>query len=193
MKNIAIFAGLLLLVLFPATGRTDLRLQQQNPKPATPVPAAPTSALGVDPAKEADIRNLLEVVGTRQLATQTLQSMLPAMKSMLTNALPVGDYREKLIDLFFAKFQTKYGDQQIVDLAVPIYDKYFSDEEIKELTRFYGTPLGKKTIVALPKLLADLQAEGAKSGEEAGRQSMEEVLAEHPELAKAMEEARQKQ
>jgi hypothetical protein len=194
MKKPALVMLLSILILLPAAGRAGLlwQAQQQDPKAAT-VQGAPTPALGIDPAKEADIRNLLEVVGTRQLANQAMQSMLSSMKPMLMNALPAGEYREKLIDLFFAKFQTKYGEQQIVDMAVPIYDKYFSDGEIKELTKFYATPLGKKTIVALPKLMADLQAVGAKSGEEAGRQSMEEVLAEHPDLAKAMEEAKPKQ
>jgi uncharacterized protein len=194
MKTPALFAVPILLAILPVTGGASLlwRTQQQDPK-AAPVSGAPTSALGIDPTKEADIRKLLEVVGTRQLANQTMQSTLGTMKPLLMNALPPGEYREKLVELFFAKFQSKYGDQQIVDLAVPVYDKYFSDEEIKELTKFYATPLGKKTIVALPKVVADLQSAGAKSGQEAGRQSMEEVLAEHPDLAKAMEEAKQKQ
>jgi hypothetical protein len=194
MKNPALIAVLIVLTTLPMTGRASLlwRTQQQDPKAAT-ARGTPTSALGIDPMKEADIRNLLEVVGTRQLANQMMQSMLSTMKPMLMNALPPGEYREQLIELFFAKFQTKYGDQQIVDLAVPVYDKYFSDEEIKELTKFYATPLGKKTIEVLPKVVADLQAAGAKSGREAGRQSMEEVLAEHPDLAKAMEESKQRQ
>src|SRR3984893_16588461 len=131
MKKAALVTVLIVLILLPASGRQGLlrHAQQQDPKAAT-AQGAPTPALGIDPVKEADIRNLLEVVGTRQLANQAMQSMLSSMKPMLMNALPPGEYREKLIDLFFAKFQTKYGEQQIVDMAVPIYDKYFSDQEI---------------------------------------------------------------
>jgi hypothetical protein len=37
--------------------------------------------------------------------------------------------------------------------------------------------------------MIESQAAGAKFGEEAGRQAMAELLAEHPELQKALEEA----
>ena len=41
----------------------------------------------------------------------------------------------------------------------------------------------------LPKVMAELQAAGQKQGEELGRQSMMEVLAEHPEMEKALQAA----
>ena len=77
----------------------------------------------------------------------------------------------------------------MLDLAVPIYDKNFSDQEIKSLIEFYQTPLGQKTIATLPKLSAELREEGRKLGESIGRDSMMEVLSEHPELADAMNAA----
>jgi hypothetical protein len=74
-------------------------------------------------------------------------------------------------------------------MAVPVYDKYFSDEEIQGLAQFYGTPLGHKTLQVLPKLMSELQSQGQEWGQRVGRESMEEVLAEHPELAKALQDA----
>jgi hypothetical protein len=106
--------------------------------------------------------------------------------------LPPGDYRDKLIDLFLLKLQSKLNGRRLLELAVPIYDKYLSDQDVKDLTSFYKTPLGQKTLTVLPKMTADLQEEGRKMGEEAGRQSMIEVLAEHPELEQAIEEAAKK-
>jgi hypothetical protein len=41
----------------------------------------------------------------------------------------------------------------------------------------------------MPKLTAQLQQAGRKWGEDLGRQSMLEVMAEHPDLAQAMEDA----
>ena len=72
---------------------------------------------------------------------------------------------------------------------MPLYDKYFSAQEVKDLIRFYESPIGQKTITVLPELMAQLQAEGRKWGEDVGRQSMLEVLAEHPDLAKALQDA----
>jgi hypothetical protein len=42
----------------------------------------------------------------------------------------------------------------------------------------------------LPKLSSELRDAGRKWGQDLGRQSMAEVLAEHPDLAMEMEEAR---
>jgi hypothetical protein len=61
------------------------------------------------------------------------------------------------------------------------------------LIQIYQTPLGQKLITVMPKILAESQVAGEKWGEQLGRQSMLDVLAEHPELEKAMEEAKKAQ
>ena len=140
-------------------------------------------------AKEADIRRLLELTHAGALATQTMDSMEGNIKPLMTNSFPPGEYRDKLIDLFFVKFHSKFDQQAILDLAVPVYDKYYSDDEVKDLIRLYDTPLGQKMLATLPKVMEELQAAGQKQGEELGRQSMMEVLAEHPEMEKALQAA----
>jgi len=74
-------------------------------------------------------------------------------------------------------------------LAIPLYDKYYSPEDLKGLIQFYATPVGQKTLTVLPKLMPELQDEGRKWGEGLGRESMLEVFSEHPELKKALEDA----
>jgi hypothetical protein len=160
--------------------------QRQDAPGKAPGLAAPK----IDPAKEADIRVLLDIVGTKAFVAQTMGSMEKAMKPLLTNSLPPGEYREKLVELFFAKFKAKADGQGLLELAIPLYDKNLSHEEIKGLIQFYRTPLGQKAVSVIPKLTAELQEEGRKWGENLGRQSMIEVMTEHPDLAHAMEEAR---
>jgi hypothetical protein len=128
-------------------------------------------------------------MGTKALMAQAVGEMEKVTRPALESSLPPGEYRDKLIAAFFVKFRAKFDLQQVLDLAVPIYDKYFSHEEIKGLIRFYETPLGQKTISVLPQLTTELMTQGRRLGEDAGRQSMLEVLAEHPELEKQMEDA----
>jgi hypothetical protein len=151
---------------------------------AQPAPAK------IDPAKEAHIRQLMDVMGTKAIFTQTLDSMSQNIRPLMTNAFPPGEYREKLIDLFFAKFKAKADTQQLADMVVPIYDKYFSDEEIKGLLEFYKTPIGQKAVKTLPQITAEAGAVGQEWGRGLGEQSMTEVLAEHPELEKALNDAK---
>jgi len=140
----------------------------------------------LDAAKKADIRRLMDLAGTGLLVGQVMDGMERNIKPLMMNALPPGEYREKLVDLFFAKFQSKADPRQLLDLAVPAYDKYYTHEEIKGLIQFYGTPLGQKLVSVQPKMTGELQEAGRKWGEGLGRDSMIEVLAEHPDLATAL-------
>jgi hypothetical protein len=168
---------------------TNPQLMQDQKSPADGAQAAKPK---IDPTKEADIRALLAVSGTAALASQVMDTTGKTIRPMLTNSLPPGDYRDKLIDLFLRKLQSKMDGDRMTDLAVPVYDKYLSDQDVKDLVAFYQTPLGQKTLTVIPKMVAELQEQGRKMGEEAGRQSMMEVLAEHPELQQALEEAAKK-
>jgi hypothetical protein len=147
------------------------------------------SAAKIDPAKEAAIRKLIEITGARKTVEKVMAGMTENMKPMLAKMLPPGEYQERLITLFFEKFQSKLKIEDMLDISVSAYDKYFSKEDIDGLAQFYQTPLGKKVMTVLPQLLLETQTAGMKMGEEVGRQSMMEVLAEHPDLMKAMEAA----
>lgn len=167
---------------------------QAAPKASSPVqeakaPLAAGDAPAVDPAKAADIRRLLDVAGTSQLVSQMMDETIKNIRPLMTNALPPGDYRDQLIDLFFVKFKAKANPAQVIDLAVPIYDRYLSREEVRGLIEFYQTPLGQKTIHVMPTLMAELQQAGRQWGQNLGQDCVKEVLAENPKLATALEEA----
>lgn len=166
---------------------------QTRPKTSsTDQPATQQAAPGkpkIDSAKESDIRRLLDLTGVKALVAQTMDGMEKSIKPLVANSLPPGDYREKLIDLFFDRFRSKADSEHLLGMAIPIYDKYFSHEEIRGLIKFYETPLGQKTISVLPQLMAEVQEEGRKWGGDLGSESMQEVLAEHPDLLQALEAA----
>jgi hypothetical protein len=183
------FSAVLLLLLLGVLPAQTLWSQAAAPAPAAQASGTANDQSKIDPAKEADIRRLLEIVGVKTLAAQMMNQMMESMRPVLSNSLPAGDYRDKLIDLFLAKFRSKTDTQELVDLAVPIYDKHLSHEEIKGLIQFYQSPLGKKALTELPQMTSELQTEGRKWGQTLGRDSMQEVLAEHPDLAAALESA----
>lgn len=183
------FAALALLYVLSA----PVQAAQNQPATASPTAAVPAAQANVqpkaiDPAKEADIRRLLDAMGTTTLIQGMMDRMVQSLKPIMANSLPPGDYRDQLLDLFFQKFRTKFATKQFIDLAVARYDENFSDAEIKGLIDFYQTPLGRKMTTVLPTLTAELQQDGQKYGQEIGRDSMVEVLAEHPELKQALED-----
>jgi len=143
----------------------------------------------IDPSKEADIRRLMSLTNFDALIRQTMNGMGGNIKTLMTNALPPGEYRDKLVDLFIKKFHSNLRTNELADRAIPVYDRHYSSSEIKELIRFYETPVGQKLLKELPAVSAELQQAGSAWGEDVGKQTMMEVLAEHPDLAKALEAA----
>jgi len=168
----------------------ELSSSSDQPNPSVAAAARANAAPKVDPAKEADIRRLLQITGASAMATQSMDDMEKNIKPLVANALPPGDYRDKLVDLFFEKFRSNRDPSALINLVIPVYDKYLSDQDVQDLIQVYQTPMGKKLLSVMPKVMAESQAAGVQWGERVGRQSMLDVLSEHPELQKAMEEAK---
>jgi hypothetical protein len=154
-------------------------------EPAAKPPTAPTK---IDSAKEADIRKLMELTGADKLAEQMMSGMETNLRPNLINAFPPGEYRTQLVNLFFEKLSSKIGPATM-ELSIPVYDKYFSDEEIRQLTAFYQTPLGAKTTKVLPQLMAEIVTTSQVWAQQLMQDCMKEVLTEHPDLKQAMEDA----
>lgn len=151
--------------------------------------AASTAPSKVDPATEADIRELLRLAGTKAKITLMLNNYFKNSEPLLTRSLPPGPYRKRLVQLFFQKLSTKGLPQHILDMAVPVYAGYFTDAEIKQLIQFYKTPLGQKWAQLGPAMEARIGAAASKWGRQMGRETMLEVLQEHPELTRQLKAA----
>ena len=48
---------------------------------------------------------------------------------------------------------------ELYDLVVRVYKNYYDIDEIRELKKFYKTPLGRKTIQVTPSLMQQLHVE----------------------------------
>ena len=59
----------------------------------------------------------------------------------------------------------------------------------RDSSTFYETALGQKAIGLMPNISVELQTEGTKLGETIGRDAMLKVLADHPDLKTALEDA----
>lgn len=115
-----------------------------------------------------NIKQLLNVTGASSLSQQIVMQMLISMKSQYPQV------PQKFWDAFLAEFN---ADDLLKEL-IPIYSKYYSDEDIKGLIAFYQTPLGKKTITLLPQLSQESIAIGQRYGLDAGKRAIQKLEAE---------------
>jgi hypothetical protein len=154
-----VFAGLLAA---PAAAQEQLRL--------------------TDPAKEADIRRLIDLTGTAKLALQITAASLKRDRALLERAFPPGPRQQEMVDLFVKKFEARLDPRGLTDRMVPIYDKHFSHDDIKALLSFYQSPAGQRTLQAMPMVLQQSANVGVNWGQEIGQQILMEMEKEGVEI-----------
>lgn len=131
---------------------------QNNDAPVAEAPSADYVAA---------IDKFLEVSGSKE----TMKVQFPVLMNALKNMLP--DIPEDV----FAKIEAKYRElffNRMVELIAPIYNRYFTLEELKNYIAFYETDLGRKIAKVSPTLINNL----FKVGEQAGAFIMQSVIAE---------------
>ncbi len=146
MKNWFATSILILTCSFAAGAQTSA----QNPAAQVSPQADADRA-----AKRADIRKLIELTGAANISADALEKMIEPLKASYP----------QVPEEFWNTFVHEVHSDELVDLVIPIYDKYYTRDEIQELMHFYQTPVGQKTIKVLPKL----SAEAIDAGQEWGR------------------------
>ena len=99
----------------------------------------------VDSTKAAEITALQQLTGAGNLGKQFVVAMFQQLRA----AMP------QLPEDYLLRLESKIDPQEMERLVVPIYDKYFTLEEIREMKAFYSTPVGRKAISLMPQLMQE--------------------------------------
>jgi hypothetical protein len=181
---VIIYVGTFFLVIQGASQNAV----QAAPQGAAPVQnsAAPTQAnSSIDPAKEADIRSLMELVGARDLVQDGENNAIEQSREKLLATIPNNDKGQAFVNAFAASYQKKFDVDQVTEQLVAIYDKHFTDDEIKGLLQFYGSPLGQKVATEMPKIGRETQAAVRAASTKAAKESLVEVKQQNPEFGQS--------
>jgi hypothetical protein len=139
-----------------------------TPPASPPAPAAAGSAVTpapVDPAKEAEIRKLLQVTGTVKMVDQMKQQMFAVFRQR-AGQLP---------QQFWDKMDKEMDAQDLVNRLIPLYDKYYTLDDLKAVNAFYQTPAGQHLLQIQPQILKESMAVGEEWGRSAGMKVMLEM------------------
>ncbi len=113
-------------------------------------------------SKADNIRKILESTGIADQSIIAINNMFQTYKTSMPN----------VPKKFWDSFSKEIDANSLIDLIIPIYDKYYSEEDLKQLAEFYQSPLGKKIISTLPNLTAD----SMKAGQEWGKSISEKIM-----------------
>lgn len=181
-------ALLALIIIYVGTFFLVIQGASQNPVQAAPQGGASSqdgatpaqSSSNIDPAKEADIRSLMELVGARDMVQDGANNAIEQSREKLLATVPNNDKGQAFVNAFAASYQKKFGVDQVTEQLVGIYDKHFTDDEIKGLLQFYGSPLGQKVATEMPKIGRETQAAVRAASGKAAREALVEAKQENP-------------
>jgi hypothetical protein len=169
-------AALALIVIYIAAFIIATQGGSQNPVQAsasgTNVSAGSKS---VDPEKEADLRSLLQYVGAKdQLQSVASESATQYREKLNASVKNVADdsKRQELITVASGSFQKNFDQPRAMQQIAAIYDRHFTDDEIKGLLDFYSSPLGQKFAAETPKINKEIQAVQVSAASSATRESL---------------------
>jgi hypothetical protein len=180
-------AVLALVIIYVGTFFLVIQGASQNPVQAAPQSAtavqdkeAPTPAKPRDPAKDADIRSLMELLGVRDALQEATTKSTEQYRDSLLATVPDNDRGQAFINAFMDSYQKKFNPDDMTDGLVAIYDKHFTEDEIKGLLQFYGSPLGQKYAAEMPKVSAESNSAGRAISLRVARDVMQDLRKQFP-------------
>ena len=117
--------------------------------------ALASTAVQAQPASKETVKLLMDKTGAGKLGVQAIQQMLPSLKAMAPNAP----------DKFWSEFMAEFKADELVDLIIPIYQKYLSEADVLAIFEFYSSPAGKRFIKSQPIIMQESMLAGQKWGE----------------------------
>jgi len=146
---------------------------------AAPAPAATTTA---SPQANAAVKELLDAMDVRKMMTasfaemeKALPQMMRAQMTAVINSDPGADAEKKkaalakveqVLPVASQAINRMFKDPALIDEMMveiaPLYARNYTVAELKELTAFYRTPLGRKMMALSPRLSAESMAIGQR-------------------------------
>ncbi|MBW4636886.1 MAG: DUF2059 domain-containing protein [Gloeocapsa sp. UFS-A4-WI-NPMV-4B04] len=111
------------------------------------------------------IKELISITDAKNVTQQILNQSVDAMKSQFP----------QVPQKFWNEFKAGANADELINRLIPIYNKYFTEEDIKQLITFYQTPLGKKLISVNPQVARDSLIVGQQYGKEVAQTVIEKL------------------
>ena len=151
----------------------------QNPGTAQ---GASQASPAIDPAKEADIRALLELVGAHDLVEDSMTHSAEQYREKLLETVPNNPRGQAFVNTVITGYEKKFDVDAVTEKLINVYDKHYTDDEIKGLLQFYGSPLGQKVAAESPKIARELQEAIRTTSGRAAKDALEEAKQDNPGL-----------
>lgn len=171
-------AVLALIVIYVGTFLVAIQGASNSPVEASE--QIPAAAQGIDPVKEKEIRSLLELIGARDTIQDSATAATEQYRQRVIETSTNTDRANALAASYQTEFQKAFNADAVSNQLVAIYDKHFTEDEIKGLLEFYGSPLGQKVATEMPKIGREMQFVARQASSQAAHQAWQNLRADRP-------------
>ena len=117
--------------------------------------------------KTENIVELLEVSGVKQ-------NLRPMMRQMIA-MIKTGSEFDEVPNEYWEEVTSEQNVNKMIELYIPIYDKHYTEKEIKDMIAFYKTETGRSMVKKMPALLQESMGVGQKWGIQIAEEVLEKM------------------
>lgn len=173
---IVIYIGAFLLAI-QGNSPSSVEAAPQSAATSQSTPAKPVS---INPPKAADIHALLELVGARDQVQESVNLSAEQYREKLIASVPNGDKGQAFVNAVISDYEKRFDVDQVTEQLVTIYDKHYSEEEIRGLLQFYGSPLGQKVAAEAPRISREIQEATRSTAAKAVKEALQQAKEDNP-------------
>ncbi len=119
---------------------------------------------GIPPEKHQEIVKMLQITGTEKILAGMKTTMINGLKSSMP----------KIPNAFWTKFESKMDMNALTEQIIPLYDKYYTLDELKAINAFYQSKIGQKVLATSPLIFQESMTLGHQWGQQMGKEASDE-------------------
>ena len=114
---------------------------------------------------DATARELLEMSGGGTLGVRVIEQLISSFKQKLPN-VPTS---------FWDELGKEINPNELVTLALPVYIRHYTVEEMRAIMAFYKTPAGAKLVQSMPDITQEMSLVGQEWGKQVGQKVVQRL------------------
>jgi len=181
-------AVLALIAIYVAAFVIATQGGSQNPVQAS-APDTAASSKPIDPVKQTDLSSLLDFVGAKEQQQSAASESITQYRERLRASVPGASEdstHQAFINAAVETYQKELDQQHALQQITGIYDRHFTDDEVRGLLQFFGSPLGQKFAAESPKIAREISAVQETAAANATRGALQTLKTQHPEFESAI-------
>jgi hypothetical protein len=125
----------------------------------------------------------MELVGARDAMQDFATHGADQLRENLLASVPATDRGQQFVNAFIDDYKAKFNADEATAQLVDIYDQHFTQDEIKGLLQFYGSPLGQKFAAEMPKINGEMQAANRAFSTRIAKEVLQDLHKQYPSMA----------